>query len=64
MSRSRTALSVVLERYEIEALISYHRDEETRRADRREYLEANSARNRVEELEQILKTPLPGPDHG
>jgi hypothetical protein len=61
-SRSRTALSVLSERAEIEVLIEAHRTAMYRAAENEEYQDAAAHQARIEELSDIAKTPLPGPD--
>lgn len=52
---SRSAFPVTLEISEIEALIEWHRNEEYRFADRSEYSDAASCKQRREFLEQAIK---------
>lgn len=61
-SRSRTALSVLLERSEIDVLIEAHRTAMYRAAESEEYADAAAYQTRIEELSEIAKTPLPAPD--
>ena len=55
-SRSLTAKSVILERYEIQALIDWHHEEMFRAGDKLEYSEADDHKCRSEQLSEELKT--------
>ena len=55
---SRTALSVKLERYEVEALLDWHISEKHRCADKEEFTQAEDHRKRAFELGQLLSLPL------
>lgn len=53
-TQSRSAVSVMLERYEMEALIAWHRDEQYRLCDDEKYQEAANHQDRVLQLVQTL----------
>jgi hypothetical protein len=63
MSRScsLTAKPVILERYEIEALIDWHRDQQYRCAEKEEYAEANDHKHRTEQLRDQLEVEMAKP---
>ena len=53
-SRSRSAMSITLEIYEVEALIEWHRDNQWRYADKQEYQEAADSQSRASEIIEEL----------
>ena len=54
-SRSLTAKPVVLERYEIEALIEWHCDQQFKCAHEEDYTSAGDHKHRVDDLKEELK---------
>lgn len=53
-TQSRTAVSIMLERYEMDALIQWHRDEQYRLGDDEKYQEAANHQDRVLQLMSII----------
>jgi len=62
MTLSRTALTVRLERSEIQMLIDAIQELKWEAANKEEYGDADSYKRRIDELREVLAQPMPAPD--